>query len=265
VAAFLLAGTWSSSARAYRPFDGTDADVVEEGTFELELAPVGYVHQPSYDALVVPSLVLNQGIDDDVELVLQTNRLQLLGSSAPGQPRVQYLDTAFLMKHIWRDGVLQEATGPSVATEVGPLFPTGPDQHGLGGILTGIVSVVTPATTFHFNLAPALTVEHDFDLFGSVIVEGPHDWTVRPVAEVYVERDFGVGNTFSGLLGAILRVHEGLELDAGVRAADVAGASLLECRLGVTWALQIWSDRVPAVEGPTKLIGPRLGKLGAGG
>jgi hypothetical protein len=71
MAVLLLTGSWSPATWAYRPFDGTDADVAEEGTFELELAPVGYVHQPSYDALVVPSLVLNQGIDDDVELVLQ--------------------------------------------------------------------------------------------------------------------------------------------------------------------------------------------------
>jgi hypothetical protein len=32
--------TPTSTAHAYRPFDGTDADVAELGDFELELGPV---------------------------------------------------------------------------------------------------------------------------------------------------------------------------------------------------------------------------------
>ena len=68
--------------------------------------------------------------------------------------------------------------------------------------------------------------------------------------------------TYSWLLGAIWRVHEGLELDAGGRVADVAGTLLAEGRLGVTWALQLWSDRVPQVEGPQKIFGPGPGHGG---
>jgi hypothetical protein len=248
----LAAAIWARPASAYRPFDGTDADVAEEGTFELELGPVGYWGQVGRDSLVAPSVVLNQGIAHDVELVLQTNRFEALGAVAAGQPRVQYLDTAFLTKHVWRDGALQDATGPSVATEMGPLFPTGPGQKRVGAIVTTIVSVVTPVATFHFNVAPSLTVEHDFDLFVSTIVEGPHEWALRPAMEGFVERDFGTGNTYSWLVGAIWRVREGLELDAGARLADLEGQRVLEGRLGLTWALQIWSQRVPRVEGPAQ-------------
>lgn len=254
VALMLAAGTWSRPALAYRPFDGTDADVAEEGIFELELGPIGYYRQSGDDSLVLPSLVLNQGIADDIELVLQTNRFEALGAAAPGQPRVAYLDTAFLMKHVWLDGELQDAEGPSIATEAGPLFPTGPDQHGVGAILTTIMSVVAPMATFHFNVAPSLTVQHDFDLFISTIVEGPHEWTVRPAAEVYVDHDFGLGTTYSGLLGIIWRAREGLEFDLGARRADMAGQAVIEGRLGVTWALQLWSDKVPRVEGPPQFI-----------
>jgi hypothetical protein len=236
-------------ARAYRPFDGTDADVAEEGTFELELGPIGYLHHAPNDALVAPTVVLNQGIDDDVELIVQTNRLHLLGSLA-GVRRDQYVDTAFLMKHVWRDGGLQDESGPSIATEIGTLFPTGPDDHHVGAIATTIVSLVTDPATFHFNLAPSLTVRHDADLFASTIVEGPHAWSLRPVTELAFERDFGDGNIYSLLGGARYVVQEGLELDAGVRVASVAGESLVEGRVGVTWALQLWSDREPRIEGP---------------
>lgn len=258
----LAAATWAGPAAAYRPFDGTDADVAEEGTFELELGPVGYLRQSSTDALVVPSLVLNQGIQSDVELVLQTNRLQLLGAAIPGRPPVQYLDTGFFMKHVWRDGGLQDASGPSLATEAGPLFPTGPGQHAVGAIVTTILSMVTPAATFHFNVAPSLTVGRDLDLFASTIIEGPHRWALRPVTEVYVERDFGLATTYSWLLGVIWREREGLELDAGLRAAEVGGTPVIEGRLGLTWALQLWSDRAPKVEGPARVMVPRGGAGG---
>jgi len=33
------------SARAYRPFDGTDAAVADKGEVEIELGPVGFVKQ----------------------------------------------------------------------------------------------------------------------------------------------------------------------------------------------------------------------------
>lgn len=260
VALTVAAATWSPVAFAYRPFDGTDADVAEEGIFELELGPIGYYRQSGYDALVLPSLVLNQGIADDIELVLQTNRFEALGAAEPGRPRVAYLDTAFLMKHVWLDGELQDAEGPSIATEAGPLFPTGPGQHGVGAIVTTIMSVVAPWATFHFNVAPSFTVEHNFDLFVSTIVEGPHEWAVRPAAEVYVDRDFVLGTTYSGLLGVIWRAREGLEFDVGARRADVEGQAVIEGRLGVTWAFQVWSDKVPKVEGPSRFIPTMAGR-----
>jgi hypothetical protein len=243
------ASSRSRSALAYRPFDGTDADVAHVGTVELELGPVGYVHQLAHDAAVLPALVLNQGIDDDVELVLQTNRLWLLGPLEPREPRVQYVDTGFFVKGVWREGALQGASGPSIAIELGPLLPTGPNDHAVGAIATTILSARTPAATLHFNFAPSLTVGHDFDLFASAIVEGPHTWPIRPVAETYVSRDFAAATTYSWLLGVIVSAHQGLELDAGARLASVDGSPVFEGRLGLTWTLQIWSKGGPAIEG----------------
>jgi len=253
----LLVATFSRSASAYRPFDGTDADVAEEGTFEIEAGP-GYLHQAAYDALVLPTVVLNLGVQNDTELVLQTNRLHLLGALSPGQPREQYLDTGFFTKHVWRDGALQGAIGPSVATEIGPLFPTGPGPRKLGASAGTIMSVVTPVATFHFNVVPELTVEHHADLFVSAIAEGPQEWTVRPVTEVYLDHDFTVSTTYSWLLGVIWRAREGLELDAGARVADADGSLVIEGRVGVTWAFQVWADRTAQVEGPGRGAPGRL-------
>ena len=61
LAAIASAGTfacWCSAAQAYRPFDGTDAAVVETGEVEIELGPVGYLRAGADRTLSVPNLGL---------------------------------------------------------------------------------------------------------------------------------------------------------------------------------------------------------------
>ena len=41
------------------------------------------------------------------------------------------------------------------------------------------------ALTLHLNLTNELTRQHDYDLFTSIIAEGPAGWTVRPVTELF--------------------------------------------------------------------------------
>jgi hypothetical protein len=41
------------------------------------------------------------------------------------------------------------------------------------------------------------------DVFLSTIIEGPAKWTVRPVAEVFYEKEFGQAETISALFGLI--------------------------------------------------------------
>jgi hypothetical protein len=75
------------------------------------------------------------------------------------------------------------------------------------------------------------------------------------VAELYVEREFNVGTTYSALLGAIWACRENLDFDVGVRVAtstdaevDLVGTTLgdtvetpvYEVRLGLTWRLALF-------------------------
>ena len=68
VAALVL--TSARGALAYRPFDGTDADTAELGSFELEMGPVQYYRQGPRNYLITPALVLNLGIFEATELVI---------------------------------------------------------------------------------------------------------------------------------------------------------------------------------------------------
>jgi len=52
----LLVLTGVSSAHAYRPFDGTDADVAELGEFELELGPAHVLREGGRTFVTTPTV-----------------------------------------------------------------------------------------------------------------------------------------------------------------------------------------------------------------
>ncbi len=237
-----VAAAWPLAASAYRPFDGTDAAVAAKGEVEAELGPLGYVVAGDDRTLVAPSVVLNWGLAQRWEAVLEGRHFVRLGS-AIHEPRLRVEDTALSVKHVLREGGLQERAGASVATELGALLPTLHGEGGVGAEGTLIVSQRWPDLTVHVNGALAWTRAHSPGVFASVILEGRDAWAVRPVGEVFVERERDAPTAFSGLVGAIWRVTDALSLDAAVRAARADGTSTTELRLGLTWSFAVGFPR----------------------
>ncbi|MBV1799202.1 hypothetical protein [Siccirubricoccus sp. G192] len=227
----------SHDALGYRPFDSTDAAVAPPREFELELGPAGVLLDGSDRTLIAPAYVLNLGLAEGWELVLQGRGQEALSSAAH---RASFAGNALLLKGMLRDGVLQERAGPSVATESGLLLPGIHQESGVGASWAAIVSQRWSGLTVHLNAAAALTHEHRADLFVGTIFEGPSDWRVRPVAELFVEREFGTATTVSGLVGAIWRVRENLSFDLGLREASVNGRAVSEVRVGLTFGWAAW-------------------------
>lgn len=232
--AALLALASYADALAYRPFDGTDAAVAEPGVLEVELGPSQYLEQSDRHFFVAPAVVLNYGFTDRWELVLQGN---FSHSLAPDLATSSLLGNALLLKGVLREGSLQDQPGPSIATEFGFLLPGIGDEPGTGFSAAAIVSQRWQALTVHFNAQAALTREQHADLAFSTIIEGPHDWKIRPVAELFYERDFGGSETGSALVGAIWQVRDNVALDLGLRAGWIDDQPLREVRAGVTFGL----------------------------
>jgi hypothetical protein len=230
---------FAAPASAYRPFDGTDADVANRGEFELEMGPSDFYRISRRNYLIVPSTVLNLGVLPETELVVDIHNFIALNPE-PDAPRDRLLDTDVLLKHVFRKGVLQGGSGVSIALEAGPLTPEINGTNAFGATLEGIVSYRWPALAFHFNQWVQYTRAHNPLIFEGLIVEGPHDWTVRPVAEGFYTHEWNVGDEISALLGAIWAVRDSFSLDAGVRGARVMGANAIEARLGFTLAIPIW-------------------------
>jgi hypothetical protein len=232
---------FARDANAYRPFDGTDADVAPLGEFELELGPAHYYATERTSYVIAPATVLNLGILPRVELVVDFKNFVAI-HPIPEEERVRLLDTDVFLKWNYREGILQGKTGLSMAVEAGPLTPNIHGEDGFGASALFIESYRWPATTIHVNSQVQYTREHDIDLFQSVIVEGPSESPVRPVAEVFVERTFDrAGSTaYSGLVGAIWEARDGLAFDVAIREAYENDMRATEVRLGFTWAIELW-------------------------
>ncbi len=251
VAAASLAGAWAAPAYAYRPFDGTDADVADVGNFELELGPVGWYSQGQRHYLVAPATVLNLGFARGWELVGDFQNYVALDPLA-GQPRVQLLDTDVLLKALVWPGSLQgEGRGPSAAVEFGPLLPNVNGEDGFGASCDFIVSQRWEGLVVHANNWIQLTrgTRH-LDWFEGVILEGSLENAFRPVGEVFVEHEWVADITqWSGLIGGIWRARNGLDLDVGLREARIGDQAATEVRIGLTWTIGLWKPEEPAGHG----------------
>jgi hypothetical protein len=236
-ASFILLGVAACSgpAFAYRPFDGTDAAVAAPGELEVELQPAGLQHEQGTQILIAPWTVVNIGLSERWEAVFEGRGETPL---VPSGPTELTMGGAFL-KHVVVPGSLQDKSGPSIATEFGVLLPDSTGGSGVGASWAGIVSQRWDWGTIHFNAETALTRDHHADVFVGTIIEGPFKWKVRPVAEFFYEKEFGVEETVSGLVGLIWQVSDKLSFDVAFRHALTNGHAVNEIRAGLTFAVPI--------------------------
>jgi hypothetical protein len=219
-------------AFAYRPFDSTDAAVTDLGELEVELGPVGFRRDGSGRTFIAPAVVINYGFTKNWEVVLEGTAEHPLRPVEDSRSRL--VDHALSVKGVLRDGVLQDMPGPSIATEFGILLPEINGVPRTGATWAAVASDRWLWGTMHVNVGAALTREGHADLSVGTIIEGPYDWTVRPVAEVRYEREFNAKETFLGLIGVIWQARDNLIFDFGVREAWVNHRAETEFRAGLT-------------------------------
>jgi hypothetical protein len=228
VAGALCTVGWAAPAAAYRPFDGTDAAVADPGEVEIEFQPVGFSRAGTQNFMSGPNAVFNYGFADRWELVLQGTVQPAPESAGPNS-----VPNAALVKYVLQPGVLQGKPGPSVAMEFGALLPDAADTAA-GLSWTGIISQRWQWGTVHLNFEADLTPDQHAEAFFDAIIEGPSQWSVRPVMEIYSDSVFSQTQTFSALVGAIWQVRNNLAFDIGLRYASVNGRPVDELRAGFT-------------------------------
>jgi hypothetical protein len=222
-------------ALAYRPFDGTDAAVADANEIEIELQALGWRRDDPQKALITPGVRFNYGFAERWEFVAEGQLETPLSPSGPSSFAV----TGAFLKYVLKPGGLQDQTDVSIATEFGPLLPEVNGDRGTGFSWGGIVSQRWDWGTAHFNVEANLTRDQQGEAFLDVILEGPANWKVRPVLEVFYDKVWTQTETYSGLVGAIWQVRDNLSFDAGFRYALVNGRPVNEIRAGLTFGFDV--------------------------
>lgn len=231
----VVGAVWLVPAHAYRPFDGTDADVLDRGDMELELGYLHYLREGSQRSLETPVAIMNLGLPHKRELVFEGRiQIPLSGEAEPHQP--SFRDAAISLKQLHREGALQEGSGPSIASECGLLLPVFSGERTGAGCAV-IVSERGAAGAVHFNGAVSKNREGRSEGFLGTIVEGAGWGAIRPVGEVFTVRDSAGRHIESALAGIVWTAHKGLTFDVALRKARTEEHAVSEIRIGLTWAI----------------------------
>jgi hypothetical protein len=224
--------SWSSNALAYRPFDSTDPAVADVGEIEVELSPVSFRHHDSGETWMAPQLRLNYGFAEDWEIVLEGEAEHSRSAQSA------LVGNALSVKAVLREGSLQDKTGLSLASEIGVLLPGVNNESGVPS-WAAIAGQRWSFGTVHVNVAASLSREKRAEVFVGTIIEGPHSWEVRPVAELIYAREFGIKEEFALLAGAIWQVKDKLSFDVAVRQAQANARPETEIRAGLSFAFSV--------------------------
>jgi hypothetical protein len=234
-----LVSAASSTALAYRPFDGTDAEVADFGELEIELGTAYTLTGGGPVVLQVPALVVNLGVYHRLELVYESNN-ELGKIDGASSPKDALSDSHLFLKAVLRKGFAQEQTGPSIALEAGPWLPNPNGEPGWGGSANLITSFVLHPLVFNVNLQGAYDLAHHPEIFGSVIMEGPRSLEVRPVTEIYAQHAFGGSTTYSALVGLIWKARKAADIDLAVEGLSTDHIPMARLRLGLTFRAGLW-------------------------
>jgi hypothetical protein len=121
----------AESAFAYRPFESTDADVVQPRTVEIELGIAGIREGRRTDALA-PKFVVNVGLVERFEAIVEGDVVY------PEDEPVRLEDAAVGAKWLALPGSLQGVGDlPSLAVEALALLPTAPGERHAGPSWSG--------------------------------------------------------------------------------------------------------------------------------
>jgi len=219
-------------AWAYRPYDSTDADTLEDHELEIEL---GWrdLTAPSDGERAVDA-VFNYGIGHSREVILEGSWLRT--PSANGGWNSSISDVALKLKQLHRRGVLQGERGLSIASECGVLIPTSSEESGPGGECTLIASHRNSVLSFHLDAGVAYETDHRWSNAIALVVEGQESWRWKPGLELRHEHVEGESAEFSALLGLTWRASNTLALDAAYRRWLEPSSDPDEWRIGMTWS-----------------------------
>ena len=241
-------------ARAYL-IDLNDARVVDHGSMELELQPLGYYQTLLGDEehyLIAPSAQIYWGLAEGWDVLYLTRGWGRL-DEVPDQSPYTVEEQMVAFRVMLRDGAYsdEEADGPSITLQWGLLLPGIDAEIGFGATVALLFAQEWDVGTLHLNAWANLTHERAFNLFVSAVIEGPPEWPARPVIEVWFDLEVGDEGevpALSGLLGIVVDVSDEFALQGGARVGGFDDRLDLEVRVSSWAAFELWDPSPPVDE-----------------
>ncbi|TMA86494.1 MAG: hypothetical protein E6J74_31590 [Deltaproteobacteria bacterium] len=223
-------------AWGYRPFVSTDAAVADLKEMEIELGYFNLDRERGRNTFIVPKVVLNYGLIQNLELVGE------FGVAEPSHGSVRLTDPSLSLKAVLKEGVLQEKSGVSFAVEAGPLLPsTNREENKFGFEASGILSGKLDALTYHVNFGGGVdrAQTNPFIVWG-VIAELPITPKLRLVGEINGETVKRNIPDNSALVGFIWEAPwQKVFIDAGVRRGISRAAPDWMFTTGLTFSFSL--------------------------
>jgi hypothetical protein len=223
-----------SNVYAYRPFDSTDAAVLEKGETEIELGLYNFTDDGGLDEISIPSFIFNYGLTDTWEIIAE---FELQTYKEGDDDNCELKDPAIFLKHVFKEGFLQDKDGACMAVEFGVLLPsTVNGEHTTGLEAIGIYSGQLSDFVYHINLGAELD-RSDFALNAvwGTILEYPINDKFRIVGEINGTFKRNDIPSNSGLIGFIWEVGD-INFDLGVRRGFSSNASDWGLTTGISFA-----------------------------
>jgi len=232
----------SLPARAYRPFEGTDAGVADEERLEVEFGPLGYSRFGEERLLIAPQLEFTYGAGSGYEFGVGARRLTQM-SPDPDEVKPTIDDIEINAARLLKAGTLQGKRGLSILVEGALLIP-GNTRQKLGEGLLLASSQSWQDVALHLSGGLSRTPDAGSARFASLIAEGPDRWDLRPVAEASLEGTTDETTLQSLLMGFIWQIKTDLAMDFAFRMG-YSDERLAEFRSGITWNRHASGPRMP--------------------
>lgn len=242
LATFLLGLLGAPSTASAYLMDANDAKVVDPGTLEFELQPIGYYNvlsEPDAHYLIAPSLMGYVGITADADFIFLTRGYAYLGED-PEETRYRTWESMLGFRFLLARGrySTEGAEGPSIVLQVQLMLPNLEGQYdgvreqpGAGAAI--LLGQTWDAGTLHANVWSTLTAWRSYELFVAAAMEGPPDWSVRPLVEVTYVHDTYYGDLLSGTVGTYIDANDDLSFELGARIGGWEDYAELEVRVSM--------------------------------
>lgn len=242
--------------------DANDARTLDAGTLEIEFQPIGYYQVFGEEAehqLVAPSLMLYLGLTGQVDLIFLSRGFLSL-DDVPSSQRYRTWESTVALRWLLLPGrySTEGIEGPAIALQTGVMLPNVSADERVGAQIGLLLSQQWDAGTLHANVFATYTTWDAFDLFVAVAMEGPPEWSIRPLVEVWYDHDTYYGDLLSAVLGFYADVAEEASLELGARVGAWEDYTELEIRISMWLELpRVWGEDDAEEEGDPAAIEAR--------